>query len=263
MHILKNMVVGALVICLFQPAESQAQGKRLDILQDQVDGLQNQINTIELTPGPVGPQGEVGPQGDTGPAGPAGPEGGAGPAGPIGPDGPTGPAGLNSAVTYTGDAPIVIDNTVGSESIGLAPASEMNDVLAWSGANWIATAPSALIAEASNVQPYLGVNYIIALEGLYPSRSSAEPLLGEIFMFAGNFAPRGFALCDGALLAVSSNDALFSILGTTYGGDGRTTFGLPDLRGRVSLHPGTGPGLPTYRLGETGGNNNHTHTTNP
>ena len=60
----------------------------------------------------------------------------------------------------------------------------------------------------------------------------SEPFVGEIRMFAGNFAPRGWAFCDGQLLAVSQNDALFSLLGTIYGGDGRTTFGLPDLRGR-------------------------------
>jgi microcystin-dependent protein len=80
-----------------------------------------------------------------------------------------------------------------------------------------------------------------------------DPFIGEIIMFAGNFAPRGWAFCDGQLLAISSNQALFSILGTTYGGDGRTTFGLPDLRSRVPLHPGSGPGLPTYRLGQKGG----------
>ena len=72
-------------------------------------------------------------------------------------------------------------------------------------------------------------------------------------MFGGNFAPRGWALCDGQLLAVSSNSALFSILGTTYGGDGRTTFGLPDLRGRAPIHAGHGPGLADRRLGQKGG----------
>ena len=77
-------------------------------------------------------------------------------------------------------------------------------------------------------------------------------------MFGGNFAPRGWALCDGQLLAISSNQALFSILGTTYGGDGRTTFALPDLRGRASIHPGNGPGLSSYRLGERGGAENVT-----
>ena len=81
-------------------------------------------------------------------------------------------------------------------------------------------------------------------------------------MFAGNFAPRGWAFCDGQLLAVSQNDALFSLLGTIYGGDGRTTFGLPDLRGRVPLHQGSGPGLSPRRLGAKGGAENVTLTVN-
>lgn len=80
-----------------------------------------------------------------------------------------------------------------------------------------------------------------------------EPFLGQIIMFAGNFAPRGWALCDGQLLPIAQNTALFSILGTTYGGDGRTTFGLPELRGRVAMHAGSGPGLTTRRLGEKSG----------
>tara|TARA_R110000744_G_scaffold2004_4_gene7846 strand:- start:1651 stop:2175 length:525 start_codon:yes stop_codon:yes gene_type:complete len=80
-----------------------------------------------------------------------------------------------------------------------------------------------------------------------------EPTLAEIIMFAGNFAPRGWAFCDGQLLAISQNQALFSLLGTIYGGDGRTTFALPDLRGRVAVHPGNGPGLSPKRLGEKGG----------
>lgn len=89
-----------------------------------------------------------------------------------------------------------------------------------------------------------------------------DPILGQIIMFAGNFAPRGWALCDGQLLAISSNTALFSILGTTYGGDGRTTFALPDLRGRFPMHPGTGPGLSLRRLGERGGSETSTLTVN-
>ncbi len=89
-----------------------------------------------------------------------------------------------------------------------------------------------------------------------------EPFIGQIMLFAGNFAPRGWAFCEGQLLAVSQNDALFSILGTIYGGDGETTFGLPDLRGRVPLHPGQGPGLPEYDLGEKGGQSTHTLSTN-
>lgn len=83
----------------------------------------------------------------------------------------------------------------------------------------------------------------------------SEPFVGEIRMFAGNFAPRGWATCEGQLLAISQNDALFSLLGTIYGGDGRTTFGLPDLRGRVPVHAGSGsgPGLSLRRVGARGG----------
>lgn len=81
----------------------------------------------------------------------------------------------------------------------------------------------------------------------------SEPFIGEIRMFAGNFAPRGWALCDGQLMAISQNDALFSLFGTIYGGDGRTTFALPDLRGRAPMHLGSGPGLTPYTIGARGG----------
>ena len=77
-------------------------------------------------------------------------------------------------------------------------------------------------------------------------------------MFAGNFAPRGWALCNGQLLAISQNTALFSILGTTYGGNGTTNFALPNLQSRVPIHPGQGPGLSPYVLGQTGGIENVT-----
>ncbi|SDT96953.1 phage tail protein [Halopseudomonas salegens] len=90
----------------------------------------------------------------------------------------------------------------------------------------------------------------------------SEPFVGEIRMFAGNFAPRGWAFCDGQLLAVSQNDALFSLLGTIYGGDGRTTFGLPDLRSRIPVHAGHGPGLSERRLGSKGGAEHVTLTVN-
>lgn len=90
----------------------------------------------------------------------------------------------------------------------------------------------------------------------------SEPFVGEIRMFAGNFAPRGWAFCDGQLLAVSQNDALFSLLGTIYGGDGRTTFGLPDMRGRIPIHAGSGPGLSPRRLGAKGGAEKVTLTVN-
>jgi len=85
-----------------------------------------------------------------------------------------------------------------------------------------------------------------------------DPFLGQIILFAGNFAPRGWSLCEGQLLSINANQALFSILGTTYGGDGRTTFALPDLRGRVAIQQGTGPGLSTRRLGARGGTETNT-----
>jgi microcystin-dependent protein len=83
--------------------------------------------------------------------------------------------------------------------------------------------------------------------------AQVDPLLGQISMFAGNFAPRGWALCDGRLLLISQYTQLYSVLGTTYGGDGRTTFALPDLRGRAPIHEGQGPGLSDKRLGQRGG----------
>lgn len=85
-----------------------------------------------------------------------------------------------------------------------------------------------------------------------------EGFLGEVRIFAGNFAPRSWAFCEGQLLPISQNTALFSILGTTYGGDGRTTFGLPDLRGRTPVGEGNGPGLSDRRLGAKGGTETNT-----
>ena len=81
----------------------------------------------------------------------------------------------------------------------------------------------------------------------------STPYLGEIRMFAGNFAINGWALCNGQILSISQNSALFSLLGTTYGGNGQTTFALPDLRGRVPIHMGQGPGLSNYMLGQQTG----------
>jgi len=86
----------------------------------------------------------------------------------------------------------------------------------------------------------------------------SDPFIAEIKIFAGNFAPRGFAFCNGQLLPIAQNTALFSIVGTTYGGDGRTTFGLPNLQNRLPMHPGNGPGLSQRRLGENGGSDTQT-----
>jgi microcystin-dependent protein len=97
-----------------------------------------------------------------------------------------------------------------------------------------------------------------------------DPFVAEIRIFPFNFAPKGWAWCDGQLLPLSQNTALFSLLGTTYGGNGKSNFALPDLQGRAPMHPGQGPGLSLHDLGESGGTENvalleselpmHTHT---
>ena len=213
--------------------------------------------------GPVGPKGDTGPTGAKGRTGPAGSKGDSGPTGPKGDTGPTGPKGDTGPAGPQGpqgsqgsqgsqgpQGPAGVDGTT------IPDGSITGDLLTWDGGNWIAQAP-APDAPENNMQPFLAVNYIIGLQGIYPSRNGLEPFIGEISMFGGNFAPRGWALCNGQLLSIASNTALFSILGTTYGGDGRTTFGLPDLRGRAPIHAGNGPGLTPRRLGEKGGFETH------
>ena len=88
----------------------------------------------------------------------------------------------------------------------------------------------------------------------------SSPFIGEIRIFGGNFAPRNHAFCNGQLLSIAQNTALFSLLGTTYGGNGQSTFALPDLRSRVPVHFGIGTGLSTYYLGQSGGEAAHTLT---
>src|SRR5262249_31121359 len=80
-----------------------------------------------------------------------------------------------------------------------------------------------------------------------------DPFVAEIRIFPSNFAPKGWAFCDGQILPLSQNTALFSLLGTTYGGDGKSTFALPNMQGNAPMHPGQGPGLSLHDLGETGG----------
>jgi len=109
----------------------------------------------------------------------------------------------------------------------------------------------------------LGLRYVISLSGAFPSRSlelpgdpgtelSSAPLLGGVGLFAGAFAPRGWAFCEGQLLPISENESLYSILGTTYGGDGRVDFALPDLRSRAVLGVGARSGLDPVDLGQEG-----------
>lgn len=113
---------------------------------------------------------------------------------------------------------------------------------------------------------------IYNINSVIPNLNLMDPLLAMIFAFASNFAPQGFLFCSGQLLAISSNTAVFSLLGTTYGGNGTTSFALPDLRGRVPIGQGQGPGLSNYVLGQASGTENtsilinnlpaHTHSLN-
>lgn len=90
----------------------------------------------------------------------------------------------------------------------------------------------------------------------------SEPFIGQIMAVGFNFAPRGWAMCDGQLLPISQNDALYALIGTTYGGDGVTTFALPDLRSRIAIHQGQGPGLTNRPIGQASGTETVTLTSN-
>ena len=111
----------------------------------------------------------------------------------------------------------------------------LGDVIKWIGG-------TTLLASAANL---FSSNKVKADTS---SVNSTEPFIGQIIMFGGNFAPRGWAFCNGQLLSISNNTALFSILGTTYGGDGESTFALPDMRSRTPIQPGSPPGLPVTVL---------------
>jgi microcystin-dependent protein len=157
--------------------------------------------------------------------------------------------------SYVGLAPVDVDNM--RDTIGLNPATSPGDLMTWDGNNWVAQQPVVQNFNFDNMQPWQGVHFIISLQGFMPTANSADPFMGEIVLFGGNFAPNGWALCDGQILPIASYPDLFSILGTIYGGDGSVTFALPDLRGRVAVHPGSGPGLTPRSLGEKSGIERH------
>ena len=118
--------------------------------------------------------------------------------------------------------------------------------------------PAGSDQPVNNDQPSLALNYLIATSGIFPSQGggagfdSATPTLGQICAFAGNFAPSGWAFANGSLLSIAQNTALFSVIGTMYGGNGTTNFALPDLRGRTAIGSGTNAGT-TYSVGDSGG----------
>jgi len=106
------------------------------------------------------------------------------------------------------------------------------------------------------------IGTLVATMEPLPVAEASEPFLGQVQIFGFGFCPRGWSTTDGQLLPIAQNTALFSLLGTTFGGDGRTTFGLPDLRGRDAVHVGSGPGLPNVSWGQRGGTHSYSITTN-
>jgi len=177
--------------------------------------------------GPEGPQGKKGAPGAAGARGLRGPVGSDGADGARGPAGPTGPAGADGGSAYFGN----------DQSLGIR-------------------------------DPYLAVGCLIAIQGESPGSAGQvnTPFLGQMVFFAGGpgsiLVPAGWAACDGQLLDPATKSDLFSVLGTTYGGDGRTTFALPDLRGRSLIGFGQGPGLSDFSIGSKGGNETVTLTVN-
>ncbi len=152
--------------------------------------------------------------------------------------------------------PLAVSST---NQIAFNPGTQAGDLITWDGNNWINMQPAQHFSIAvENRQPFLAVNYCIAMQGIFPSRSDGEPFMSQIQIFPYNFPPNGWAFCDGAILAISQNAPLFSLIGIYYGGNGTSNFALPDLRGRVPVSFDQGPGLSNYDIGQTGGTENTT-----
>jgi microcystin-dependent protein len=152
-----------------------------------------------------------------------------------------------SGILLTASTPLSISSV---DSIAFNPGTKSGDLITWDGTNWVNMQPAIQHFSLSqdNRQPYLTINYCIALQGIFPSRSSSTPFVGEIEMYSFGFAPKGFAMCNGQLLPINQNQALFSLLGTFYGGNGTTNFALPNYQGRVAMSQGNG-----FSVGQNGG----------
>jgi microcystin-dependent protein len=157
-----------------------------------------------------------------------------------------------ASVTVAASSPLSVSST---NIISINPGTAKGDLITWDGNNWINMQPAVehFTSTADNRQPYLTVNYCIALQGVFPSRNSSEPFLTEIEIYSFAFVPRGFAFCNGQLLPINQNQAVFALIGNFYGGDGISNFALPNLQGRVAVHNGNGAGLSGYVLGAKGG----------
>ena len=155
--------------------------------------------------------------------------------------------------------PLAVSST---NQLAFNPGTQAGDLITWDGNNWVNTQPAIqhFSIQVENRQPFLAVNYCIALLGIFPARNDGTPFVSQIQIFPYNFAPNGWAFCDGQILSISQNTALFSLIGTFYGGNGTSNFALPDLRGRVPVNVGQGPGLSPYVQGQTGGTESSTIT---
>ena len=162
-----------------------------------------------------------------------------------------------SGATLTATPMLSVSST---NNIALNPGTAVGDLITWDGTNWINMQPAIqhFSFTVDNRQPFLTLNYCIAINGIFPSRSDATPFVSQIQIFPFNFAPVGWYQCNGQLLSIAQNTALFSLIGTYYGGNGTTNFQLPNLQGRVSMEFGQGPGLSNFNIGQTGGTESNT-----
>jgi len=178
-------------------------------------------------------------------------------------------AGTGNTLGWTGQAFVPVSNLTAkspltvsaTNQVSINAGTQVGDLITWDGANWVNLQPAAQHFTFNNVenrQPFLTLNYCIALQGIFPSRADANPFLSQVELFGFNFAPTGWAQCNGQLLPISQNTALFSLLGTNFGGNGTNNFALPDLRGRVPVGMGQGPGLTPFSVGDNGGAESNT-----
>jgi microcystin-dependent protein len=152
-----------------------------------------------------------------------------------------------SGANLTASSPLSISSV---DTVALNPGTSAGDLITWDGINWVNMQPATqhFTITRDNRQPFLVLNYCIALQGVFPSRSSSQPFLGEIEIYSFNFPPKGFAFCDGQLLPIAQYTAVFSLIGTYYGGNGTTNFALPNFQGRVAVHQGS-----SFTIGQAGG----------
>ncbi len=172
-----------------------------------------------------------------------------------------GRAPIDAGSSFPGLTPQTLGESVGTEALTLSIAQLPAHVHTLPGGG--TTGIEGSNAPQNNMQPTLALHYIIALNGIFPARAGGgttdeEPLLGQIELFAGTFAPGGFAFCDGQILPIQQNTALFSLLGTTYGGNGQSTFALPDLDSTLAVDAGQTAGLQPWSLAEFTGSETNT-----